>query len=160
MKMKLQHAIVAWLVLMAVSCTQDSFEDQVVPIPESENVVAVEQELLGVVNDHRTSLGYNALEYSAVAYEYANKHTDYMISKGSLSHDNFSSRASSISVQVDAEFVAENVAKDYNDAVQAFQGWLTSSSHKKTMEGEFTHTAVSVKKDANGNFYFTQLFFR
>ena len=146
------------LVLLTVSCTKDSYQATV--ITEAENAIEVEQTLLAVVNDHRTALGYNALEYSEVAYEFANKHTDYMISKGSISHDNFSSRASSISSSVSAEFVAENVAKDYDNAVDAFQGWLASPSHKKTMEGEFSHTAVSVKKDVNGNFYFTQLFFR
>jgi uncharacterized protein YkwD len=56
--------------------------------------------------------------------------------------------------------VAENVAKDYDSAVEAFVGWLNSSSHKKTMEDNFTHTAVSVKVNGAGDFYFTQIFFR
>ncbi len=159
MKMKLRHTLLIGVVLLAVSCSKESVIGET-PIQESENVVFVEVELLNVVNDHRASLGYKILEYSAVAYEFANNHTDYMIAKGSLSHDNFSARASNISAIENAEFVAENVAKDYDNAVEAFQGWLNSSSHKKTMEGDFTHTAVSVKKDANGNFYFTQLFFR
>lgn len=159
MKMKLRHTLLIGVVLLAVSCSKESVVGET-PIQESENVVFVEVELLNVVNDHRASLGYKILEYSAVAYEFANNHTDYMIAKGSLSHDNFSARASNISAIENAEFVAENVAKDYDNAVEAFQGWLNSSSHKKTMEGDFTHTAVSVKKDANGNFYFTQLFFR
>lgn len=157
--MKLRHTLLIGVVLLAVSCSKESVIGET-PIQESENVVFVEVELLNVVNDHRASLGYKILEYSAVAYEFANNHTDYMIAKGSLSHDNFSARASNISAIENAEFVAENVAKDYDNAVEAFQGWLNSSSHKKTMEGDFTHTAVSVKKDANGNFYFTQLFFR
>lgn len=157
--MKLRHTLLIGVVLLAVSCSKESVVGET-PIQESENVVFVEVELLNVVNDHRASLGYKILEYSAVAYEFANNHTDYMIAKGSLSHDNFSARASNISAIENAEFVAENVAKDYDNAVEAFQGWLNSSSHKKTMEGDFTHTAVSVKKDANGNFYFTQLFFR
>ncbi|TFG74004.1 MAG: CAP domain-containing protein [Flavobacteriales bacterium] len=159
MKMKLRHTLLIGVVLLTVSCSKESVVGET-PIQESENVVFVEVELLNVVNDHRASLGYKILEYSAVAYEFANNHTDYMIAKGSLSHDNFSARASNISAIENAEFVAENVAKDYDNAVEAFQGWLNSSSHKKTMEGDFTHTAVSVKKDANGNFYFTQLFFR
>ena len=58
------------------------------------------------------------------------------------------------------EFVAENVAKDYDSAIEAFDGWLNSSSHKKTMEDNFTHTAVSVKVNNAGDFYFTQIFFR
>ncbi len=159
MKMKLRHTLLIGVVLLAVSCSKESVVGETL-IPESENAVVVEGELLAVVNDHRATLGYTVLEYSAVAYEFANKHTDYMIAKGSLSHDNFSARASNISSLENAEIVAENVAKDYDTAVEAFQGWLNSSSHKKTMEGDFTHTAVSVKKDANGNYYFTQLFFR
>ena len=146
------------LVLLAGSCSKESLE--AAPIAHAPNNPVMEQEMMGLVNDHRVSLGYAPLAYSAVAYEYASEHTDYMIAKGSLSHDNFSARASSISREVDAEYVAENVAKDYTEVQQAFQSWLNSPSHRKTMEGEFTHTAVSVKIDASGNYYYTELFFR
>lgn len=158
MKMRMHFVALVLFVCTLVSCSKES----VAPanIIEAENATAIELELLGVVNDHRTSLGQTALEFSEVAYEYANQHNDYMISKGTINHDNFSSRASKISSQVNAEFVAENVAKDYDNAAEAFQGWLNSSSHKKTMEGEFTHTAVSVKISETGDFYYTQIFFR
>ena len=33
-------------------------------------------------------------------------------------------------------------------------------AYKKTMEGDFTHTGISVKKDEQGNYYFTQLFYK
>ncbi|WP_411029152.1 CAP domain-containing protein [Spongiimicrobium sp. 3-5] len=161
MKMKLHHVALVILVLIVGSCSSEPLQiDEGEVIAEAENVKEVEQELLGIINDHRTALGQTSLEFSAVAYEYANTHTDYMISKGSLSHDNFSSRASGISSTVNAEAVAENVAKDYDSAIEAFQGWLNSTNHKKTMEGDFTNTAVSVKKDLNGNFYYTQLFYK
>lgn len=150
-------ALVLFVCTLA-SCTKES--NETASIPEAENVKVVELELLGVVNDHRISLGQSVLEFSEVAYEYANLHNDYMISIGSINHDNFSSRASKISSQVSAEFVAENVAKDYENATEAFQGWLNSSNHKKTMEGDFSHTAVSVKINDAGKFYFTQIFFR
>jgi uncharacterized protein YkwD len=158
MKMRLPIAISVLFVLLAGSCNTESIENT--DIPSSENAVLVEQALLDIVNDHRTSLGYSSLLFSTVAYEYANTHTDYMIAKGSLSHDNFSARASSISSQVNAEYVAENVAKDYPDAATALENWLQSPNHRKTIEGEFTHTAVSVKKDTSGKLYFTQLFYR
>ena len=156
--MRLLVAVSVLFVLLAGSCSSESGENANIPIYE--NAVLVEQELLGIVNDHRNDLGYSSLLFSKIAYDYANSHTDYMIAKGSLSHDNFSSRASSISSEVNAEYVAENVAKDYPDAITAYQKWLESPNHRKTMEGEFTHTAVSVKKDASGKFYFTQLFYR
>jgi len=28
------------------------------------------------------------------------------------------------------------------------------------MEADFTHTAISVKQDSKGNFYYTQLFYK
>ncbi len=160
MKMRLQYAILLLFVVVSTttSCSKEALDNT--SLIEAENNVVVEQELLSIVNDHRLSLGQNALEFSTVAYTYANSHTDYMIAKGSISHDNFSSRASKISSETNAEFVAENVAKDFSNAKDAFEEWLSSASHKKTMEGEFTHTAVSVKIDQGGNLYFTQLFFR
>jgi len=158
MKMRLHYAILVSFVLMASSCTKESIVNTEVPI--AENAVEVEHALLDIVNDHRAALGFSALEFSAVAYDYANSHTDYMIAKGSISHDNFSARASNISQEVNAEYVAENVAKDYPTAEQAFQNWMASPNHRKTMEGDFSHTAVSVKMDPNGNYYYTQLFYR
>jgi uncharacterized protein YkwD len=147
-----------FLTVLAGSCSTESIEE--IPLGVAESNPEMEQELLGLVNNHRTLLGYDPLSFSPVAYQYASSHTDYMIAKGSLNHDNFSARASGISAEVDAEYVAENVASHYSSAEQAFNNWLESPSHRKTMEGEFTHTAVSVKKDPGGKYYYTQLFFR
>ncbi|MFD0799112.1 CAP domain-containing protein [Maribacter chungangensis] len=158
MKMRAQHAFLVLFVFILGSCSKESIDDT--PNIEATNVVALEQEVLEIVNSHRSDLGATTLVFSPIAYEYANKHTDYMIAKGNLSHDNFSSRASSIAAKVQVQMVAENVAKDYSTAQEAFLGWYESTSHKKTMEGDFTHTAVSVKKDKNGNLYYTQLFYK
>ncbi len=156
--MKTKGLLLGALLCFVVSCTKEETADQQYEVHQ--NAVVVEAALLQVVNAHRVALGYNALEFSQVAYEYANAHNDYMIAKGGLSHDHFSSRASNIAAEVNAEYVSENVAKDYPSAELAFQGWLESPNHRKTMEGDFTHTAVSVKLDAQGNYYYTQLFYR
>lgn len=158
MKIRLHNIVLLIILFVTNSCSKEPLERSN-PITIA-NSTQVEQELLGIVNNHRISLGYNSLSFSSVAYEYANSHTDYMITKGSISHDNFSARASNIAAEVNALEVSENVAKDYASAVEAFQNWISSSAHRKSIEGNFTHTAVSVKKDTNGNFYFTQLFYR
>ena len=156
--MKYKGLILAFLLCIGVSCTKEESADPQYTV--NANAVQVEAALLDVVNSHRLALGFNALDFSPVAYEYANTHNDYMIATGNLSHDNFSSRASKIAAEVNAEYVSENVAKDYPSAEEAFQGWLESPNHRKTMEGDFTHTAVSVKVDPAGNYYYTQLFYR
>jgi uncharacterized protein YkwD len=156
MKMRMQLVFSVLLVFVAVSCSKDPVNAP--EIQQAENIRALEQELLQLVNDHRNSMGASPLAFSEVAYSYANTHTDYMISREVLNHDNFSARASQITETVNAKAVAENVARDYSSAQEALQGWLQSESHRKTMEGDFTHTAVSVKAAPNGSLYFTQLF--
>ena len=156
--MKMKFAWLLALGTLVVSCTSESVTT---PDPvDTVNMVAVESELLDMVNIHRENLGYSPLAFSEVAYSYANEHNDYMAATGKLSHDNFSSRASGIAQEVNAEYVAENVAKGYTSAAGAFENWMESSSHRKTMEGEFTHTAVSVKVSEDGVYYYTQLFYR
>lgn len=148
------------IVSVFTSCTKESIEEGVnLTTTSSHNIVAMEQELLVLINEHRNSLGYNSLEFNEVAYEYANIHTDYMIEKGELSHDNYTARATKIANEVGANHIGENVAKDYTSAAEALEKWLASSSHKKTIEGEFSFTGISVKENANGNLYYTQIFY-
>ncbi|MFS4468885.1 CAP domain-containing protein [Maribacter sp. 2210JD10-5] len=156
--MRLLRAIPVLLVFV-FSCTSETLEEAPAVI-SAENNVPLEQELLKLVNDHRVGLDVNVLQFSEIAYKYANDHNEYMIAKGSLSHDNFSSRASKIDSEETVEMVAENVAKDYINAQDAFNGWYDSSSHRKTMEGDFTHTAVSIKIAPDGKYYFTQIFYK
>ncbi len=158
MRRSLRTAFLALGILLIVSCSKESINSDAIPV--AINAVAVEQELLDIVNTHRNALGATPLEFSALAYEHANLHTDYMISKGTISHDNFSSRASKIAAETNAKQIAENVAMDYPTAAAAFQGWLESPNHKDTMEADFTHTAISVKINAKGDYFYTQLFFK
>jgi uncharacterized protein YkwD len=158
MKMRMQYAILVLFVFVFYSCNTELLDDTV--IIESKNAIKVENELMAIVNTYRIENGLDNLEYSSIAYKYANLHTDYMIAKGAINHDDFSARASSVSTEVNATLVSENVAKNYADALGAFEGWINSSVHKKAIEGDFTHSAVSVKADSEGVFYFTQLFYK
>jgi uncharacterized protein YkwD len=155
--MRLQQAFVILFSALALSCSKDPAD----PIegPKGVNLISLESEVLALVNDHRVGRGLPPLEFSAVAYHYANEHNDYMIATGTLSHHNFTARATGIASEADAKAVSENVARDYPTAALALEGWLASESHRKTMEGDYSHSAVSVKKDTEGNLFYTQLFF-
>jgi len=141
-----------------MSCSKDNTNEQLGL--ETFNVVELESQLMQLTNDYRQSQGMSTVVFDAVAYTYANEHTDYMISKGSLSHDNFNSRASSISSETQAQEVAENVAKDYITAETALEGWINSAPHRANLEGDFTHMAISVKKTESGSLYYMQIFFK
>ncbi len=159
--------------LFLTSCTQEAYivsESETEALYESleahadvageDNLTDMETAILDLVNEHRAVQGANALQFSSVAYAEANTHTDYMIATGKLSHDHFSKRAQNIATQVQVKLVAENVAKEYGSAAEVVTYWLGSPDHRKSIEGDFTHTAISVKADASGNLYFTQLFYR
>ena len=157
MKMRMQSAFLVFFALAIASCSKDSTMPAN-PI-EAENVQAVEGAILELVNQHRQAIGADPLAFSELAYSYANQHTDYMIATGNTSHDDFNARASKIAEATDAKSVAENVARNYDTAQEAFDAWMASASHKSTLEGRFSHTAVSVKRAPDGKLYFTQLFY-
>lgn len=146
------------LILFLSGCAPEEVDS--IEKVESINVTEVETHLMASVNDHRQSMGLATLHFSSVAYAAANDHNDYMISKGDLSHDNFDLRASRIYAEADAKEVAENVGKNFRTAEEALQWWLNSPNHKSSLEGDFTHTGISVKKDSDNNLYYTQIFFK
>ncbi|WP_339625707.1 CAP domain-containing protein [uncultured Maribacter sp.] len=120
----------------------------------------IEAELFAMINNYRTSIGLNEMEFESTTYYYAGLHTDYMIENGTTSHVKFGERAENISKRTGAVFVAENVAKDYDTTTDAFEAWLDSPGHRKNLEGNFDYSAVSIKRNSNGDLYFTQVFFR
>ena len=69
----------------------------------------------------------------------ADEHSEYMIEKGKVSHDNFPDRVIKLKQSINAKSVSENVAFGYNTAQGVFNGWLKSPSHKKIIE-------IAVKK--------------
>lgn len=158
--------LLALFVLSIVSCsTSSEFEEEVALYENTEEVSSTkltatefEMEVFNAVNDYRVSIGLNALTFSETALPDAEEHTDYMISKGKISHDNFNKRASKIAKKTNAKQVSENVAKKYDSAQEVLEAWLNSTSHRNTIEGEFTHSTLSAKKDATGEYYFTHIF--
>lgn len=161
-----RNLFIALATIVLASCTEPSFsEEEALFENETTSKLVVElsaqeEALFDMVNDYRVSKGLDELEFSPESYEFALEHNEYMISKGQLSHDNFNARASNISKATSANYVAENVAKDYQLVDDALTGWLESTSHRNTIEGDFTHATLSIKRDAEGNPYYTQIFFR
>lgn len=121
---------------------------------------AMENELFDLVNEHRKSLGLIELQFESVSYSYAKEHTRYMIDKGQISHAHFGQRAKSISAETGASDVSENVAKDYDTVMEAFEAWLDSPSHRINVEGDYTHSALSILPNEGGELYFTQIFIK
>ncbi|APQ17156.1 CAP domain-containing protein [Maribacter hydrothermalis] len=131
-----------------------------VTLVSSDTHRSMEAELFEMINNYRVSIGLNEMEFESTTYYYAGIHTNYMIEKGITSHAKFGERAENISKRTGAEFVAENVARNYDTLEDAFDAWLDSPGHRKNIEGDYTHSAISIKLNSNGDMYFTQLFYR
>lgn len=166
--MKLQHTLLFLFLAVLTSCNSTLLKEELMLFENDDTSIkgeevitsTIEDEVFNAVNMHREEIGLKKLTFSNVAYKYADEHNKYMIAKGKISHDNFNTRASLLASETGAAIIKENVAKNYPKAKQAINGWLNSKSHKNTIEGDFTHTTISVKADENGKLYYTQLFYR
>lgn len=147
-------------VVTSCSTTDTTSEEELFESTALVNMTTPEEELFNLVNEHRISIGLQALAFSSEAYKYAEEHNVYMITEDKLSHDHFSSRASKLASETNAVLVGENVAKDFTTNMATLNGWLNSPAHKSTIEGDFTHSAVSITINGNGKPFFTQLFYR
>lgn len=158
--MKLAYTFFITLLLILTSCTTDTFEATILEETGLENASSIEKELFELINDHRIAIGKNSLIFNSDTYIAAGEHSAYMVSKGKLSHDNFNKRASKIEKKTKAKNISENVAKDYVTNEATLEAWLESPKHKKNIEGDYTHSALSIQQDPEGDYYFTQIFFK
>jgi len=116
--------------------------------------------VLDLVNQHRATLDLPAIKRDQTyASAYAVEHTQYMIEKSRLSHDNFGVRSQALKDR-GAKIVGENVAYGYKTAEDVVHAWLNSPGHRKIIEGLFTHSGFGIMANERGDYYFTQLFYR
>jgi uncharacterized protein YkwD len=117
-------------------------------------------EILVLVNEHRATINLPAiLRDQQYASAYAVEHTLYMIENAQINHDNFNIRTEALK-QKGAVKVGENVAYGYSSAEDVVSAWLNSPTHKRAIEGNYSHSGFGVIKGVNGGYYFTQLFYR
>ncbi|MDC7996975.1 CAP domain-containing protein [Gilvibacter sediminis] len=153
------------LLFVATSCSKDE-----IPVePETNFSVdlslanktdwTMANDILVLVNDHRRSLNLEPIKLDRqLATAYAVMHTEYMIDNERISHDGYAQR--SLALQNDgAQSVGENVARGYRSAEDVVNAWLNSQSHRRVIEGDYTHCGFGVMQDYRGTFYFTQLFY-
>jgi uncharacterized protein YkwD len=155
------------LICLAVSCSKDAPEEftqetnYIIDLnlaKETDWVIA--DEILLLVNDHRATLGLEAIQTDQqYASAYAVDHTKYMIDVNNINHDHFIDRSDALKDR-GAKKVAENVAFGYNSAEKVVNAWLNSPGHRRVIEGDYTHSGFGVLKNSEGRFFYTQLFYR
>ncbi|MCP9200720.1 CAP domain-containing protein [Gramella sp. GC03-9] len=152
--------------MLLTSCSKDSLEDdvtaynQVVTEKAEYEYSPIEVEIIEDLNIYRKAIGLEELKPMAEISIESEGHNEYMIEEGTVSHDNFSQRASKLMNKVGAKSVSENVAFGYYSADAVVKAWLKSKSHRENIESNHTHFGISVRKDADGRNYFTNIFIK
>lgn len=149
------------LFFLLFSCS----EEDAIPLIDEDNSteigeLTIADEILALVNQHREEQGLAILKRNSTADDLSVKHTHYMIAQGEISHDNFNARFQELQRKVNAKGAGENVASGYRDAISVMNGWLNSSGHKANIEGNYTHIGLAAIKNAQGRYFYTQLFYR
>ncbi len=149
-----KYFLILFSSLIFISCSESSMSD----IDSTENNT-ITQEVHKLINEHRSSIGKNTLIFNDEIAGIALEHTQYMIGKNKISHDNFDARFIEVRKLVNAVSFGENVASRQRTAQEVVTGWLNSPGHRENIEGDYTHTGIGIQKDTKNNYYFTQLFY-
>jgi len=119
-----------------------------------------ELETMNLINTYRTSIGLKVLKQNNYISLKSEEHIKYMITNNVVNHDNFPTRSQNIIESIGATNVAENIAYNYNIPQSVLTAWLNSPSHKKHIEGDFTHFGISIRVNSDGKKYYTNIFIK
>lgn len=174
-------SIVTWGIIpvvsmLSTSCSFDEVTAQggwqqlnINPTPQSEIVQSnpdpemLEQQVHQLVNQYRVDRNLPPLKLDPRISRVARNHSQVMSRQGSLSHDNFEGRVQVVANTIPYRSVAENVAFNSgysNPANQAVQGWTDSTGHRRNMEGNYDLTGIGIVKNTEGEYFFTQIFWK
>jgi uncharacterized protein YkwD len=108
------------------------------------------------INQYRQSQNLPPLTIDPIFSARARMHSQKMAKTGQISHI-----IDSATQQRNYPTAADNVAssRDYpNPDVLAVQDWISSPAHHQNAVGHYNLTGIGVAKNAQGEYYFTQIF--
>jgi uncharacterized protein YkwD len=146
----IQLFIILSFIVLLVSCKKD-------PTTPS----GYEQEILDAINAHRADLGLAPLVSNDFIYQIAHAHCQDMADgKVPFGYDGQTERSDQITKQFGAGSVAENVAWGQGSGTEILNNWLQSVGLKENIEGKFELTGLSAVRTKDGNYYYSQIFYK
>lgn len=120
---------------------------------------ALAKDVWVAINEYRSQQHLNTLIWNEKANNIATVHSKNMANnKVAFSHVGFVQRSKALYKIFGNTVTAENIIMGVNTGLQALNLWKTSAGHLKNIVGNYTYTGIGVAKDAQGNFYITQIF--
>lgn len=168
MRSKHRNATIAWgltLAFLSIAFTSCSDDDNPVQPPTSE-FASLEQRVVSLINQERADNAdpLPALASRDVIADEARKHSREMADASiAFGHDGFSKRLENIGKVIAWQTGGENVAYNggYSDpAEKAVTAWMNSASHRDNILGDYDLTGVGIARNAQGVYYFTQIFIK
>ncbi|MEO8517380.1 MAG: CAP domain-containing protein [Flavobacterium sp.] len=163
-KTLLKIVLLALVSISIVSCSKDEVAST--PVVDAAQVnakydyTADETQTMQLINDYRISKGLNKLEIIDYISFKSEEHDQYMISTGAMNHNFFQDRAQSLIQALGATNVSENLAYNYSTPQSVLTAWLNSAGHKENIEGDFSHFGISIRVNAEGKKYYTNMFIK
>lgn len=164
--LKANSLLVAFTLLLLITlpaCAQRNVSTSSVSYNlSSADIKSLQNDILKLVNQHRTELGLRTLQMNDVATGEATKHsTDMAKGRMDFGHGGFDERKNNLYKKVSGvTAIAENVAYGKINAQQVMDMWLNSPEHKKNIEGNFSMIGIGIAQSQNGYIYFTQIFLK
>ncbi|CAG7857100.1 hypothetical protein MCAMS1_01821 [biofilm metagenome] len=125
---------------------------------------ALEKSVLQKINAYRVARKLPSLPLNTTISNVARTHSLNMASgKIPFGHQGFQARVQTLAKTFTFRAAAENVAMNqgYSDpAATAVNGWLKSTGHRNNIIGNYNLTGIGVAKNAKGQYFFTQVFWR
>lgn len=142
--------------------TSTIYPDQSLSDETSLSLASIEQAVHAQINEYRAQLGLPPLSINKNISNIARTHSQNM-ANGTVpfSHNGLQERVQAIATTISYSSTAENVAYNmgYADpATKAVKGWLNSQGHLKNIQGNYNVTGIGVIRNAQGEYYFTQIF--
>lgn len=152
------------ILLIAGKLFLNSVKKQTTPTQPQQEVVyeytALELETMESINKYRESTGLSILKINNYISQVCEHHTNYMVNSNSVNHNDFVSRSEELISILGAKTVGENVAYNYSTAQAVVKSWLNSPTHKKNIEGDYTHFGISIRPNSSGKNYYTNIFIK
>lgn len=150
--------------LMDTSISEFPRGGDVLTARSGEDIQSLEVAAHDQVNAYRQRQGLSPLELDERLSAIARRHSQDMASgEVPFSHDGVEDRYEAIGELISYGQVAENVAYNFghSDPVeQAVDGWIESPGHERNMTGDYELSGMGIAINAEGEYYFTQLFVR
>jgi uncharacterized protein YkwD len=127
-------------------------------------ILSVENEIHRLVNQHRVSIGRNALTMHGGMRDCARAHSKHMAVHAFFAHvnpegDDPFERMTKVGIRYGA--AGENIAAGQSGAQAAFNAWMNSAGHRRNIEnGVYTHTGIGYWYQSGSRYtrYYGQLF--